>query len=124
MTAEQTTILATGVFFIFIFLSGIWLNRSGKPYHTIKLNIHKFIGLGAVVFLARAVYQTHQAAPLSPGSMAASLVSAAFFVLTIVSGGLVSIDRPIPALLTLTHKLSPYLTALATAATLYLMLVH
>jgi hypothetical protein len=45
-----------------------------------------------------------------------------FFLSTIVSGGLVSIDKPMPAPISIMHKLFPYLTVLSTAVTLYLVL--
>jgi hypothetical protein len=124
MDITQSRVIGAGLFFIFIFLSGFWLSRSGKPYGTIKLNIHKFIGLGAVVFLAITVYQIHQLAPLRQVEMAASLVTFVFFVVTIISGGLSSIDKAMPAAFSALHKLFPYLTTLSTAVTLYFLLSH
>ena len=54
--------------------------------------------------------------------MAASVVTFVVFAITIVSGGLSSIDRPLPKIFSLLHKVFPYLTTLSTAVTLYLLL--
>jgi hypothetical protein len=38
MDTTQLRIFGAGVFFLLIFLSGIWLTRSGKPYSAIIFN--------------------------------------------------------------------------------------
>ena len=123
--------ISTGIFFLFIFLSGFWLSRSGKPYHSLIFNIHKLIGLGTGIFLIRTVYLSHQAAPLGAAQWTAIAVNVLLFVLTVVAGGLLSIDaegglkninQPARTAISLIHKLSPYLIVVSTAVTLYLVL--
>jgi hypothetical protein len=122
MDTIQLRVIGAGLFFLFIFLSGFWLSRSGKPYSAIIFNIHKLIGLAAGVFLVMTVYQIHQVAPLGPVEITAIVVTVLFFVGTVTAGGLLSIDKPMPAAISMMHKLFPYLTALSTAVTLYLLL--
>lgn len=122
MGATQLRVIGTGLFFLFILLSGFWLSRSGKPYSAILFNIHKLIGLAALVFLLITIYQINQAATLSAIELTAGVVTGLFFLSTIISGGLVSIDKPIPAAISMMHKLFPYLTVLSTAVTPYLLL--
>jgi hypothetical protein len=50
MSTNQLRVVSAGLFFLFIFLSGFWLSRTGKPYSGIILTIHKLIGLAAVPF--------------------------------------------------------------------------
>ena len=44
-----------------------------------------------------------------------------FFLGTILTGGLVSIDKPLPKILVFLHKITPYLTVLSTCVTLYII---
>jgi hypothetical protein len=126
--AEMNPILSraigAGAFFLFIFLSGFWLSRSGKPYSTMIFTIHKLIGLAAGIFLIVIVYRSYQAAPLGAPEIAAIGVTVLLFVTTVAAGGLASIDRAMPAIALRLHQIVPYAAVLSTAATLYLLLSH
>jgi hypothetical protein len=124
MGATELRIVGSGLFFLLIFLSGFWLSRTGKPYSTIIFTIHKLIGLAAGVFLVLTVYRIHQVAPLGPVEITAIVVTVLFFAGTVTAGGLLSIDRPMPAAILTLHQITPYLTVLSTAVTLYLLLSH
>jgi peptidoglycan/LPS O-acetylase OafA/YrhL len=122
MDSTPLRIIGAGLGFILIFLSGFRLKRADKPYRTIPLNFHKLIGLATGILLAVTVYQVQRAAPHTPVDSAALLVTGLFFVSMIISGGLVSIDKPMPAIISRVHRLFPYLTALSSGITLYLLL--
>jgi len=131
MEIPNTEMLYTGVFFLFILLSGFWVSRSGKPYPSGIFNIHKFIGLGAGVFLIRTVYLTHQVTPLSQAQWIAIGITTLLFIVTVVAGGLLSIlaegglkntGASMQNAISLIHKSSPYVIILATGGTLYLLL--
>ena len=122
MNTAQSRLVGAALFFLFIFLSGFWLSHSGKPYSGIIFNVHKLLGVAAVIFLGITMYQASQTAQLSAVELSAGLVAGLFFISTIVSGGLVSIDKTMPTAISIMHKLFPYLTVLSTAATLYLLL--
>ncbi len=121
MNASLSKVIITGSFFLVIFLLGFLLSRSGKPYPGLLFNIHKLIALGALVYVAVMVYNAHRAAPLAPAVIILVLFTGVCFVLTIVAGGLLNIDRS-PSFLAIIHRFSPYLTLLGTAATLYFLL--
>ena len=120
MSMTQRIIVA-GVAFVLLFLLRIWLNRSGKPYSTLVLTVHKLVGLGLGVLLAAIVYQTHQVAPLGGLEIAVIVVTGLFFVGTVAAGGLLSIDKPAPAFVATLHLVVPILTVLSTGGTLYLL---
>ena len=121
MNTVLSKVVVTGGFFLFIFLFGFILSRSGKPYPALLFNIHKLIALGALVFLGVMVYNIHRAAALSPAHIGLVVFTGLCFVVTIIAGGLLNIDKS-PAFLAVIHRFSPYLTLLATAATLYFLL--
>ena len=124
MSAVQLRIAGAGLFFIFVFLSGIWLSSSGRPYAAVIFNIHKFIALGAAVFLAVTVYQVNQQAALGTAAILVCLLTAVLFVATIITGGLLNIETPVTALLLTLHHILPFLTTFSTAAALYMLLIR
>ena len=122
MITNQMPIVATGLLFVVTFISGYWLSRSGKPFNGIVLTIHKLISLAAAVLLGTVIYRINQVAPLRTIELAAGVVTGSFFLDAVVSGGLVSIGRPMPAAILTMHRITPYLTVLSAAVTLYLLL--
>lgn len=118
----STKVVITGFFFLGIFLSGIWLSRTGKPYSMAIFNLHKLIALGAIVFLAFSINAIRLTITFETAQIIAIVTTTACFMITIISGGLISIDKPTPGILAIIHKLGPYLTVLSTAAMLYLLL--
>lgn len=121
MSIDQGIMIA-GAAFLLIFASGIWLSRSGKPYGTLLFTVHKLVGLALGIWLAVTVYQTHQVAPLGALEITAVAVTVLLFVGTVAAGGLLSIDRPVPAFVGTLHLVVPLLTVLSTGGTLYLLL--
>jgi hypothetical protein len=122
MSTTQLRIAGAGLLFLFIFLFGFWLSRSGKPYNQIIFTIHKLIALGAVVFLAVNIYKISQVAPLGGLQIAVIAITALCFVATFVTGALLSIDKVMPEFVLRLHQVTPYLTVLSTAALLFLLL--
>lgn len=131
MNSLNSEMLYTGIFFLFILLSGFWVSRSGKPYNTGIFNIHKLIGLGIGYFLIRTVYLTNQTTPLIASQWTAIIITVLLFLLTVVAGGLLSVlaegglkkmDSSLQNAVSLVHKFAPYVIIVATATTLYLLL--
>jgi hypothetical protein len=121
VSADRIRIVATGFLFLFVLLSGVWLSRSGKPYNAIILTIHKLISLAAGALFAIAVYQTNQVATLSAPELTAALVTGLVFLATVITGGLLSTDKSMPAAILTAHQITPFLTAISAAVTLYLL---
>ena len=116
--------LFTGLFFVFILLSGFWLSRTGKPINTAILTIHKLISLGAGIFLGITIYRIHQVTPLSPFEMAAVAVTLLFFVAMIATGGMLSTAKSMPGVVHKIHQLMPYLVIISAFASMYLVQVR
>jgi uncharacterized membrane protein YcgQ (UPF0703/DUF1980 family) len=112
MDANFFAIVIISTLFLFIFLSGYFLSRSGKPFNVPVLTIHKLLSLAALIYLSTRVVRV----PLN--SLKIGLVTAAglFFVSAIISGGLLSTDKPMPAIVHRIHQIIPYLTVLSTFA--------
>jgi hypothetical protein len=114
--------IVTALFFVVIYVTGFWLSRSPRPLGGGRLNGHKLIALAAGVFVVVTVYRASQVAALSAVETAVVVVAGLLFLGTGITGGLVSIDRPMPPIVKTLHHLTPHLTVLASAAALCLLL--
>jgi len=115
-------VLIAGLSFLFIFLSGIWLSRTGRPLNVVISTIHKLISLAAGTFLLVTVYQQSRAAPLNAMEWAAIVVTGLCFLGVVASGGLLSSEEPRPVVVLRIHQIVPVLTVLSTGVTLFLLL--
>jgi hypothetical protein len=121
MDADQLRIVGAGLVFVVIFVSGYWLSRAGKPYNVIALTVHKLISLAAVVLLVIVMIQSGRIAALGAIEIVAGVVTGLFFLGLIATGGLLSSDKQMPAVVLRLHQIAPYLAVFSAAATLYLL---
>jgi len=122
MTTNQLRILSSGLFFLIVFLSGYGLSHFGKPYSVLLLTVHKLISVAAVVFLVVIMARINRAAPLGSLELIAAVITGLLFLGTIATGGLLSTAKPMPAIVHHLHQITPFLTLVSTALTLYLLL--
>jgi hypothetical protein len=120
MNALTSKIAGMGMLFVFIFLFGFWLSRSGRPINTLVLTVHKLIALGALILIGVTVYQVNQVAPLSSAAIVATVMTGVLFVITIITGGLLSLDQPVTAV-SIVHKIGPFLTVAGVIVTMYFL---
>ena len=122
MGAIGSRVAGAGLSAVFVFISGFWLSRSGKPYNGVVVTIHKLISLAAAFLLGTVIYPASRAVALQPIELTAVVVTGLAFLVTIISGGLLSTDKPMPGITSTMHKITPYLTALFAAVVLVLVL--
>jgi ABC-type multidrug transport system permease subunit len=122
MTSIPSAAIISTAFFVLIFLSGFWVSRAGSPPPGLRLNVHKLIALATAVFLIITVRRAGKGQSFTGTETAAIVVTGLVFLVTGITGGLASIDKPLPRLITTLHRVLPYLTLLSTAASLYLLL--
>ena len=106
--------------FLFVFLSGLWLYRAGRPINTVVLTIHKLIALGTLIFIGVTIHQVNQVTALSAAAWIAVVITGILFVVTIIAGGLLSLDEPVSAA-SIVHKAGPFLTVASTTVTMYFL---
>lgn len=124
MGMTSLRIVGPGLFFLLVFLSGFWLSHAGKPLNAVILTFHKLVSLAVVLFLAVTMYQTNQVAALSMLELTAGVVTGLFFLGAIITGGLLSIGKPMPAVILALHRLTPFLAVLSTAVTLFFLITR
>jgi hypothetical protein len=115
-------IFGAGLALLFIILSGLWLSRSGKPFPVIVFTLHKLLTLGTLVFLAMMVYKVHQSTPLQSDQLITIVVTVICFIVMIITGGLLSLEKIMPVIILRIHQLFPYLTVVALIFSFYLLI--
>ena len=114
--------VSTGLLFLFVFVSGIWLSRTGRPLNVALSTVHKLISLAAGSYLLVTVYQRHQQVPLDSVEWLVIAVTGLCFLGVVASGGLLSTESSIPVFVLRVHQVMPVLILLSSTATMYLML--
>ncbi len=90
----------------------------------IILTIHKLIALATLVFLIVIVVRVNKAIGLNSIQWVSTTIAGLLFIATIASGGLLSTGKSMPAAILWLHRVAPYLTLLATVASMYLLIVR
>lgn len=116
----KSRIITIGVLFALKFLFGFWLFRTGKRYNVVILTIHKLVALGIIVVLILTVNGARDV-ELKTAHIIAIAITGVLFVLAIATGGLMSTDKTMPAIVTTVHQIAPFLSILSTIAMLYLL---
>lgn len=114
-------IIITGVLYLVIFAFGFLLSRSGRPYNTVLLTVHKLASVAAIIYLYRSFSSVNKACGLNTITLAFGVLTGVIFIATIATGGLISIGGQIPEVVYMMHRVLPVLTVVSTAASLYLL---
>ena len=114
-------LLIAGVSIILIFVSGFWVSRTGKPYSTGILTIHKLISLAVLIYLGMQVQRFRQTAIMSPLQWLSIALAGILFIVTILTGGFLSMEKDMPAVLKTVHHILPYATAATALVALFLL---
>lgn len=114
------TLIAIAAMIAAVFVLGFALQRRGRPHNVLLLTAHKLLAVAALVLMAVTVIRAHRAAPLDTVVLVAAIATAVLFVVAIISGGLVSTDKPAPAVARALHWVTPFVTV-AGVVTTYLL---
>jgi hypothetical protein len=117
-----TRAIIVSVLFLFIFASGYWLRRAGRPLNPGISAVHKLISLVAGITLLVTIYQRSRLVPLNATEWVAIVVAGLCFLALVATGGLLSSEEPRPVALLRVHQIVPFLTLLSSVATLFLVL--
>ncbi len=115
------TVLVTLALLVLVFALGFVLQRRGRPHNVLLLTAHKLIALAALILMAITVIRINRATPLATAALVAAAATAVCFVVAIISGGLVSTDKPAPALARALHWVTPFVTIAGAAVTYFLL---
>jgi len=111
-----------GILFLLIIISGIWLTKTGRPYQNILFSVHKFVSLLTVVLGAIMVYNLQKSTEISALATTLMIVAGIIFIILIVTGGLLNLDKPFYETLRITHRILSPITVILTVVVFYLLL--
>lgn len=99
-------LIISGIIFIFILISGIWLSNLGKPYGTILFTIHKLIALAFIVYVFIISKKLFKTLELNLALWIFIVGAAISVILIIVTGGILSNNEDVKNSLVIVHKIS------------------
>ena len=121
MRTIELRIVATGLLFLFTLVSGIWLSNSGKPLNTAIFTVHKLIALATVIFTAIVIRNLLKNIPVQVVIVSLIVLTGLFALALFVTGALLSLGKPVNAVILTIHAVTPFLLVISTAVTIYLL---
>jgi len=116
-----TKIIITGILILIIIVSGIWLSRLGKPYNVALFTIHKIISILAIISTVITIYHLQKPIEISNIEWVLMILTGLLFLMAFVTGALMSFEKPVHAIISITHKITPFLIVISTALIIYLL---
>lgn len=112
--------LITLVFFAaVVFLTGYWLHRSGSPYGTAALTMHKLLALAAIGLAGTIVFTAYKGFGMQGNDLFLWACTIILLLIVIATGGMISAMESIPNWLIYVHRLLPYLATSVAAISVY-----
>jgi len=100
---------------LIVLVTGVILTRSGRPFGSMLLNVHKLVDLAAVVALGVFIFRAARSAPLSAPEWTAIGLATALCVGTFATGGVTSARESVPPWVLWTHRVGSWIAVAATA---------
>ena len=101
------------ILFILMYISGIRMRQSGRPYNLILLNLHRLISLAAMTLAVVAVIPMHSGFVLTGIHCILGILIILFGLVTLVTGFFLNVKDREPRLALFAHKYLPYLLLVA-----------
>lgn len=113
--------ITPGIILLLTLGFGFWLSLSGKPYNGLLFNIHKLIGLAAVVLMAIQIYQAFKTTQPQALIVILLILSVVCVLALFATGAMLSIGKLDYGLMLTIHRAAMVLLPIVLAATIYLM---
>ncbi len=113
MNTVTTRMIAIGVLYLLMILTGIWLTKKGKPYSLLAVNLHKFITLAMLVMLIIQVIFLNKTVGISGLVWVVVFLTAVLFLIEMVSGGILSASKEEKTMVANSHKIVPVFLTMA-----------
>lgn len=114
MSITQMKILVTVVGFVLIFVTGYLLSKAGQPFNAVVLTLHKLISVAVIAYLILTVMRISKIAPLGKIGLTVCIVTGLLFLGAVITGGVLSAVKTMPAVVQTLHKVFSVLTVLST----------
>jgi hypothetical protein len=112
--------IVIAILLFILLLSGLILNRTGSPYKTDLVTIHKLVSLAAITIFILWLVHWHRHTVLSPMEVMVAFILAGSAITALISGGLLTHKNMKIFVLILIHIISSLFLFAAAA----LLLIH
>ena len=109
-TAIHTIGLAAAA--VIIYVTGVWLTRSGRPFNAVLLTVHKLLSLAFLIFFGVLVYN---ASPLTFFDWTFVVSAAVLSIVSFTSGGVLTVLEKAPSWAIWSHRIGVWLNGMAIA---------
>lgn len=114
-------ILITFSLLFLIIITGIWLTKSGRPLNSKIFAIHKIISVSTIVLSFFFISQITKQFGISQMALIFLILTIVFIVSEIVTGTLLSFEKPISTIILLLHKIIPILIIVCSGFLFYFL---
>jgi hypothetical protein len=97
------------------------LSSLGRPLNSAIFAIHKLIAVGAIILLGLSLRNMLKAADVQVLSLIFLVIAGLLFLALVISGALMSFERPFPQIFLNIHKVVPLLALVAAMMSIYSM---
>ena len=107
--------------FILMIISGIWMSKTGKPYHTAVFTVHKLSAVLMVIFTVILILDINKNRGITNFEWILFIFTGLFFLLSFITGALMSFEKPVKAIISITHKIMPYFILVAAILSVFIL---
>jgi hypothetical protein len=101
--------ILSGILIALSVISGVWLSKMGRPLKSAIFTLHKLVSVITIILMVTIIYQLQKAIEKDNTEILFMAATGLFFVFALVSGALLSFERPVNKIILFIHKLSPLL---------------
>lgn len=124
MSTSQVRIVEVIALLLVVLVSGFWLAKTGRPFHGLPMNLHKFASLAAMVLVVMLVVHESHVAHLRGFEWVVCIVAAVSLLTAVVSGGVVAAQDPAPAAGLAMHRIAQDVALVSNSAAMWLVWVR
>ena len=112
-------LIFAALLFVFVFISGIWLSKYGRPLNVVIFTIHKLISILTLILTVIVIYTLQRGVDLKTFDYYLLIITSVFFISAIITGGFLSIEKLTNNAMLISHKILSLLTVISVAFTIY-----
>jgi len=120
-TFLSSKIIYSGLTFVVAVASGVILSSLGRPLNSAVFGLHKIIAVATIILLGLGLRTMLKSVDVKALCLVFIAISGLLFLGLVVSGALMSFERPFPAIILQIHSVLPFLTLAASAMSVYLL---
>lgn len=117
----SSRIMYGGLALVLTLVSGVVLSSLGRPLNSVVFGLHKIIAMGTIILLGLTIKNQVPTADLQIQQIILIIIAGLLFLTLVVTGILLSFERPVPTAVLRIHQIVPWLTLVVSSVTAYFL---